>query len=403
MIKSIKNIGVGLFFAQVLSIVIQLLIAKYYSPESLGEFSFTLQISAIFSIIFFLRREYFVVEINHRNFALAYINLSVLKGLIRLLPVIVFALLINVAFDKVTYGTILFGIAFGMLLSYNISLQQILNMQGRFFKSGLTEVIFKIIYLLALLFFIKIVKININYISLSFLIALIGRMIYSLKLNNHYPFKRLFNNITLYKKFDSITFKGVILSKNNAISAVSGLAPMLYIMYTFQVADLGYFTMAETLLSLPITIIGNSISQVIYKYLSDNSQNIVKKDIYKILFILMSTSLCFLIVYPFGEVVILAVLGVKWSSSISVLFILIPNYMISYISKPFERNCYILGKPNWHIISALIKLFLILFSIVCSFYFHFSFYKYLIFFSIFTSLHYIIDFVFNFKLIYNVK
>lgn len=405
MIKNIKNFGVGLLVAQIISIFIQLVIARYYSPKNLGEYSLTMQIGTIFSIIFFLRREYFIVEIKHKILAIFYINQSVIAGLKRLLPSLVLAIIINYFFKKITIDILVFAFLFGILLSYNISFQQILNMQNKFLKSGISEVINKIIYLFSLLIFSNLSNYNLNLISLSFLLALVGRMLYSLYEQKHYPFKNYIKkNSEIFKeKFVILTSKGKTLSKNNAIGAISGLLPMLFVMNNYNSEDLGYFTMAETLLSLPITIIGNSISQVLYKYISENFNLINKKEINKILLILLISSLSFFILYPFGNFLIIAILGSKWENCIIVIYILIPNYVISYISKPFERNCYILGRPNWHVTSALIKLSLIILAIVISTIFHFSFLYYLSLFSLLTGVHYIIDFVYNYKLIYVPK
>ncbi len=402
MIRNIKNLGIGLLIAQLVSIIIQLVIARNYSPKNLGEYSLTMQIGTIFSIIFFLRREYFIVEIKHKILALFYINQSVITGLKRLLPSLILAIIINLFFKKVTIDILLFSISFGILLSYNISLQQILNMQNRFLKSGISEVINKVIYLLALLICANFSRFNFNYISLSFLIALVGRMIYSLYEQKHFPFKkRIKKNSELFKQqLNGLTLKGKTLSKNNAIASISGLLPMLYVMNIYSSEDLGYFTMSETLLSLPITIIGNSISQVLYKYISDNVNLVNTKEINKILLLLILSSLCFLVLYPFGSFLIITILGNKWENCINVLYILIPNYIISYISKPFERNCYIFGKPNWHIISAVIKLSFILIAIFISIILQLSFMYYLSIFSLLTGLHYLIDFTYNYKLIY---
>lgn len=402
MIKNIKKIGVGLLIAQIVSIFIQLVIGRFYSPKELGEYSLAMQIGTIFSIIFFLRREYFIVEIRFKALALTYINSSFLNGLKRLFPVFFLVVFINFVYKKVEIDIFFFSFIFGVLLSYNISLQQILNMQNKFFKSGMSEVIHKLVYFFSLILLSQFTIFNFNGICLSFFIALLGRMIYLLYEQNHLPFSnkiRVAPSIFI-NQFNNITSKGLTLSKNNAIAAISGLIPMLFVMNKYDTADLGFFTMAETLLSLPITIVGNSISQVLYKYICDNVKLINKTEINKILFILIISSLGFLILYPFGKYIIVFILGDKWGKSIFLIYILVPNYMINYISKPFERNCYILGKPNWHVISALIKLLLVIISIIISMIFNLLFLDYILIFSLLTSLHYLIDFIYNYKLIY---
>jgi O-antigen/teichoic acid export membrane protein len=402
LIKNIKKIGVGLLIAQIVSIFIQLVIGRFYSPKELGEYSLAMQIGTIFSIIFFLRREYFIVEIRFKALALTYINSSFLNGLKRLFPVFFLVVFINFVYKKVEIDIFFFSFIFGVLLSYNISLQQILNMQNKFFKSGMSEVIHKLVYFFSLILLSQFTIFNFNGICLSFFIALLGRMIYLLYEQNHLPFSnkiRVAPSIFI-NQFNNITSKGLTLSKNNAIAAISGLIPMLFVMNKYDTADLGFFTMAETLLSLPITIVGNSISQVLYKYICDNVKLINKTEINKILFILIISSLGFLILYPFGKYIIVFILGDKWGKSIFLIYILVPNYMINYISKPFERNCYILGKPNWHVISALIKLLLVIISIIISMIFNLLFLDYILIFSLLTSLHYLIDFIYNYKLIY---
>ena len=74
MIDSIKNIGLGLLVAQLFSFFNQLIIARFYSPEELGIYSFSIQLAVLFSLIYFIRREYFIVEIKRKSLSLLYLN-----------------------------------------------------------------------------------------------------------------------------------------------------------------------------------------------------------------------------------------------------------------------------------------------------------------------------------------
>tara|TARA_R110002051_G_scaffold223996_1_gene287175 strand:- start:6602 stop:7819 length:1218 start_codon:yes stop_codon:yes gene_type:complete len=405
MLKQVKSLGAGLLIAQSFSIINQLIIGRFFMPESLGLYSLAIQLSAVVSLILFFRREYFIVEIKSKIQAFYYINYSLLKGVKRLIPLFLLALLINFYGKFFTIEVMIFSLLFGVLISYSISLQQIFNMKRAFFKSGMSEAVQKISFFVCLLVFslMTFKSSIINFISLSFFIAVLIRIIYSLYFLKELKIPKYKNRKKYYSTFDEQTKKGFILSKNNGIAAITGLAPTLFIVNQFSSEDLGYFTMAITLLSLPTSLIGNSISQVLYEHLSSFKENRNLKEIKRLSFILVSTSLTFLFLYILGEKIIIGIaLGEKWRSSLEIIYILIPSFMVSYISKPFERSCYLLGKQNWHVISAILKLILVMLAIFISFLTNSNFLFYVTAFSIATIIHYLIDFTYNYYLILKI-
>lgn len=403
MIKQIKSLGLGLLIAQSFSVLNQFVIARLYSPETLGEYTLTIQIAVVVSILFFFRREYFIVEIKRKALALHYINNSFISGIKRVAFAFFFVFLVNLIVNYFTYDVLIFSIFFGITITYSVSLQQIFNMKTAFFTSGLTEAVQKSTYFIALIFFsffasnLK----SINFISLSFLLAVLVRIIYSISRLDAFQIPRVLKRKKKhYFDFQEQTSKGIVLSKNNAIAALTGILPTLFIIEFFSAENLGYFTMAITLLSLPTSLIGNSVSQVLYEHLSTHINNRNLKEINRVLVLLVITSLFFLILYFFGELLVIDIaLGEKWRSSLKMIYILIPSFMISYVSKPFERSCYLFGKPKWHIISAFLKLLFISFAIVLSYISNADFYYYVKSYCIAISIHYCIDFTYNYYLI----
>lgn len=402
MLKNIKKIGIGLLIAQFFGIINQLLIGRLFNPEYLGVYNLAIQISAISSLLLFFRREYFIVEIKNKIQAFYYINYSLLIGLKRLIPIFLLVCLINYNIKFLETEILFFGLSFGVLLCYSTSLQQVFNMKQAFIKSGLTEAIQKFSFSLLLLLFSFLSKYNtyVNFISLSFVIAVSIRIIYSLYFLGELRIPKYRNRIKYYSNFKHITTKGIILSKNNGIAVLTGVIPTLFIAKYYSTEDLGNFVMAVTLLSLPTSLIGNAVSQVLFEHLSAYKEKFHFEEIKKILAILSFTSFAFLILYFFGEELIIDItLGEKWRDSLSYIYILIPSFMLSYISKPFDRSCYYLGKPNWPIISAVIKLSLILISIIICIFFNYDFMFYVKLYCLATSAYYLIDFLYNYNLI----
>lgn len=82
-----------------------------------------------------------------------------------------------------------------------------------------------------------------------------------------------------------------------------------------------------------------------------------------------------------------------------IIYILIPSFMISYISKPFEKSCYLFEKKKWHIFSSIMKLSFISIAVVLSYLFKADFSVYVLFYCIATCAHYFIDFCYNYHLI----
>lgn len=403
MIKQIKNLGIGLFIAQLFSVLNQLIIARFYSPEILGEYSLAIQLSVVVSLIFFFRREYFIVEIKRKILALYYINHSFFEGIKRLVIPFILVLILNYFFDYFSFQILIFSLLFGILISYSVSLQQIFNMRIDFFTSGITEAIQKTSYFISLIFFSIFAEdiSTLNFISISFLFALIVRIVYSLLKLESFKIPKIFNKIqNKLLRFDEQTSKGMVLSKNNAIAAITGLLPTLFIIEFYSLKDLGYFTMAITLLSLPTSLIGNSVSQVMYEHLSTYKTNRNLKDINLVLKLLILSSLAFLILYFFGEFLVIDIaLGPNWQNSLDIIYILIPSFMISYISKPFEKSCYLFEKKKWHIFSSIMKLSFISIAVALSYLFKADFSIYVLFYCIATCAHYFIDFCYNYHLI----
>ena len=232
MIKQIKSLGLGLLIAQSFSVLNQFVIARLYSPETLGEYTLTIQIAVVVSILFFFRREYFIVEIKRKALALHYINNSFISGIKRVAFAFFFVFLVNLIVNYFTYDVLIFSIFFGITITYSVSLQQIFNMKTAFFTSGLTEAVQKSTYFIALIFFsffasnLK----SINFISLSFLLAVLVRIIYSISRLDAFQIPRVLKRKKKhYFDFQEQTSKGIVLSKNNAIAALTGILPLLII------------------------------------------------------------------------------------------------------------------------------------------------------------------------------
>lgn len=402
MLNQIKNLGIGLFLAQIISVVNQILIGRLYKPDDLGSYQLAIQVSALFALIYFLRREYFIVEIKNKISAYYLLITTINKRKYILLFSSVLAIIYSITFDSdIDFQIVLFAILIGVLLSYNVAFQQILEMKGEFLKSGFTETIQKISFLILLILLHFSNEKFLNPILVSFSLALLIRNFFS-----RYQLKLIFlkTNINrfgnhVYQKYSKQIEKGKTLSKNNFIGIVSGLGPSLYISSTYGLEKLGLFSMSITLLSLPSTIISNSVSNVLYQNLS-TSYGLTKKTRNSIILTLLILSLLFLLLYPFGKPLIIDILlGEKWTESIDVIFLLIPAMMSSFISKPFERTCYLFEKKKWHIISILIKSLLVVFSITLSFFLNYDFLQFIKLYSAFLMIHYCTDLAYNFRLL----
>lgn len=401
MLKSVTALSASLIIAQVISILNQLIIGRYYSPDLLGAYSIAIQIGSFFSIFLFLRSEYFVVEIEKSKVAKYFMNYTFVTRLPYGLLAVVGVLAANLIYPFSTYDSIVFAVAFGVLTSYNTGLQQILFKQRRYFQSGLTEVVQKSFYGALLIAFYLLEFNLINEIMLAFFIAIGLRYAYT-----HFKLKSglkvvLAKKEGLLKNSWGLLEKGKTLSKNNVVSALATLIPTVYITKEFSLADLGLFSMAVTILSMPTTLVGNAVSNVLYERLSSkDSHSIGRKQILGLLFFLVLSSAAFLLILPFGRPIVGYLFDQTWADSVRFAQYLLPAMMISYISKPFERMCYIYNRASWHFTTIKIRLVLALLAIVI---FHFSplntVIEYIILHSIGQLVHYMIDLSYNLRIL----
>lgn len=134
--------------------------------------------------------------------------------------------------------------------------------------------------------------------------------------------------IKKYKKYPLAVAPGSLLD------GISVLIPVAFVSYNYSLTYAGFYTLADRILKMPVTSIGSSISQVLYKKLADFNNE--KKSPF--LFILKTWGILFFIGFPFvlllfffGKEIFEVFFGHNWSVAGDLAAILVWGAFLYFI------------------------------------------------------------------------
>lgn len=122
-------------------------------------------------------------------------------------------------------------------------------------------------------------------------------------------------------------------------NTLSLLLPIVILNKTFTTQQTGYFDLARMLLILPLSLVTESLSQVILQRFSEykNQQKSIKKEALNIFLSLSIFSIIFtFIIYSFGEFLFVQIFGNQWIISGEYAKILIWAFALKFIVSPFN-------------------------------------------------------------------
>ncbi len=152
------------------------------------------------------------------------------------------------------------------------------------------------------------------------------------------------------------------------MSACSFLLPMIFINKFFSTENAGYFDLSKLLLSLPFALIATSISNVLLQRISEKFRNTIsfKKELSSMFFVVLIIAVIEVIVISlFGVNLFRIIFGMKWIISGEISTILVWSYAFNFITSSFSSIFISMKKIKllsiWQLIYFISILSLILF------------------------------------------
>ena len=336
-IKNTSVLVAGTVFAQAIALLSSILLTRLYSPSDFGKLGVFTSITSFLTILAGLRFEVAIVPAKrNEGFKLLHLSLYIIVLLSFICFLIIFILrcFLEVSFfglnDYVYFVpfSVLFAGSFQSLNYWNtkkknfklLSKRKILQSFGTSLSSvisGLIDSMKSVGLIFGQMFG--------HFISAAYL------LLTTIKKED------FFLTISL-KTVARIFIKYKQFSATNSISAIfnslASHSPILLLSYLYGNTSLGFYTLVLKVLSVPMTIVGTSVSQVFFQ---KSNENMEKETDLNSLFRKVSTVLFLIVIIPmlllfiFGEILFAFAFGEEWETSGTIASILSPYFLIRFI------------------------------------------------------------------------
>ena len=352
-IKDVLYQGSGNSFAQLISILILPIISRIYSPDDFGIFNLFTQVTALMGILVTFRLEYFLL-LNKSNNEIS----SFLKIIFKFsfLLTLIYSVLFFFFNDKLTFFSedikqttyfILCPLA-GLVFSYSILAQQLIQRGKDFKTSGISEIINKMFYGITAL--TGLLYKNVIFLLMATIIGPFTKSIFLLKKSNQAILKNSFSTNTISKINNEIIKNSISFSSSSIIQFFIGILPVLYITKYFSIATLGHFALVISCLYLPTSLLGNALGQVYFQRSTDlfhNGKSFLSIWIKTFKTVILIGIPTYVIVYFISPFLFPLVFGNEWVDAGIYARIFSIASLFTFISTPMDRTSFILNK-NWY-------------------------------------------------------
>lgn len=351
--RNVLTLMTGTTIAQVIPIGISPILTRLYSPEDFGVFALIMAVSLIFSSIAAGRYDMAIMLPKKNSDAIHLVYLSIIISLsfsiLLLFILVIFSDEISVLLKNELIKPWLFTIPIIVALTSMYSVLNVYNSRIKKFKTIKNAVITKSVVLSSIQVLFGFLKPS------SF--GLISASIVSGISSNY----RLYKNITLDVKEMNLTIKKDQLFflakrfKNFPIysswsifaSSISLNIVSLFIGSFFSVVSLGFYSIMERTLSMPMILIGNAIGQVFFQKAAQEYKEeyrcslTFRKTFVRLL--LISIPL-FIFLTLCVEDIFIFVFGENWKVAGEYAIIMLPLFMIRFIVVPLTFVTVIINK-----------------------------------------------------------
>ena len=348
--KNLATLSAGTVISQLIPFVATVILSRLYNPDEMGEWGVFSSYGAILAIVGSLRYEGAIVKAKSQSdaYQLSYITIFFSLVFVLFLYVIVFVIQ-------------MLGVYIGMNLSalymlplYIFSLLLVQSFSGlatylRKYRLIATNSINRSISQTGSRILLGFVKFNRqgmiigaiigNIISLLTLSSSIGL----LKNRNYIQRKRLMELIRENRNFPIYDLP------SNLLNSVSSHCPPILLSWFFMESVVGLFSMAHTLLYIPMSFVGNAVSQLYYRDASEmihkgQSISLLTRRLFLSLLSFGTLFICLLIIcedWLFGFA-----LGARWTEVGHYVVLLSPWLLLVTAISPLSTAFYIKDKQK---------------------------------------------------------
>lgn len=408
--KSILLVSGGTALAQIINTLFSPILTRIYTPEDFGVLTVYTSLLTILTLVASLRYEWGITIAPDEKKAINVLagSVSILIVSVTLITLITFIfgdiLLKMLSFEAVIKYKFFIPIGVFFVGLYNIFVQWALR--NKDFKNlSKTKVVQSVIQNIFKLFF--------GFIGLRPIGLIIGRIIgqsagittitKSLRkgkseLIKEINFKDVLWAIRRYKNF-------AIFSAPSQILNSTGIQlPVFFLTSIYGSATVGYYGLANTIVNMPMILIGISVADVYYSEVArikNNTQeiiNVTKKLFKRLIFIGIGPLLILLL---FGPALFALVFGQDWVIAGSYARVMAPLVFARLIFTPFGRIFDIFEKQKITLMLDIIRLItvVIIFSVAHSL--EFSSIRTILIYSVGMIVIYLITFILSYRVIVN--
>ena len=368
--KKTLTVFLGVFFAQLISILGSVAITAICLPEQFGYFSSWLGIVSILAVGFTLRFEALFVVVDDPEKRKEFVENTIwVTSFISVLAIpIVFIIGMVFIDDKGYFVKVTSSTIAALLLSLNLILQSWAAARGDYPKLNILRVVYASSTILSQILFGFIFRTGVSLLvgfSAGLVVAVICSFVLSPKLNwipRWHQKNRVLNFVKSYKRFPLFSLPA------DLISTLTASLPIILTFDKFGAEKSGYLALTVRLLAGPLGLFGKAVLDVFKKEASIQYES--KKDCHKIyaqtFFVLAFFSLLFFaFAYMLIDFVILFMYGPNWAMSARIGKALLALFCFQLIASPLSYVVYIVQKQHFDLLwqaGLLIVTF-------CSFYF----------------------------------
>ncbi len=344
--RNVLTLMIGTTIAQAIPIAISPILTRLYTPEDFGVLALFTSITSILGTIATGRYELAIMlpkkdEDAINIFALGFI-INVAISLLTLILVIIFHKHFIHLLNNKGISVWLYFIPFAVFFIGLFNLLNYYNIRQKEFKDLAKATVFKSVVL-------SIVQINIGFIKQGASGLVLGQFFSQVAANS-----KLIKNITKNKELLSSINRAKIFSlakkyKNFPMYSMPGALTSTFsknfteilISTFFGIATLGFYSLTNRVLSVPVTLIGNSISQVYFQQAADEAKkegNAIKAFRSTAKKLLIIAIPFFLILYFVVEDIFIFIFGEQWQIAGLYAKIIIPFIFVNFIFTPLSST-----------------------------------------------------------------
>lgn len=351
--RSTGELTIGTGISQLVPILVTPILTRLFTPESFGQYALFLSLLSILVIPATGKLE---------------LALPIPKSNMETQVLVNYTL-----FWLVLFCLFIFSIEIAIVVFWNLNLVLFLLplalfLQGVFFILNYWYVRSSKFKLLSYGYIVKSISIAIFTLIISIFYRnefglilghLLGLFLTVLFLFNKLPFRIFVFNFDFLRRFKHILIEQIDFPKksviNGLLNILSSQSPVIILSSLFPSNIVGYYFQAQRMLYAPITLIGTSISKVLYKKINERKQQnrsyyLIILKIIKTLFILILIPA--LIILFWGPWLFKFLLGAEWELTGTYASLIMPWMFMLFIVFPLtiifeaEKKQFILAKFN---------------------------------------------------------